>query len=195
MRGTDGHGKSPLILSHHFPFIHRLFCVKYSMDSKFILSGSDDGNIRLWKSKASEKLGPIGFRERAHLQYSEKLKDRYEHMPEVRRVVKYVLDVVRGTRESVLISAKERKREDISNPLTLQSPLLLGTDMYPRLLPKPARPRGLLWTLERSRRPTDDFTVLQGPFLWRLSARSLSCMWKSNSRREKGIEEREIGCL
>ncbi|RKP12037.1 WD repeats and SOF1 domain containing-like protein [Piptocephalis cylindrospora] len=83
-RNGEGHSRD----IYHTKRMQRLFCVKYSMDSKFILSGSDDGNIRLWKSKASEKLGPINYRERAHLQYSEKLKERYEHMPEVRRVVK-----------------------------------------------------------------------------------------------------------
>jgi WD repeat and SOF domain-containing protein 1 len=31
------------------------------MDTKFILSGSDDGNIRLWKTKASEKLGAVFY--------------------------------------------------------------------------------------------------------------------------------------
>lgn len=39
--------------------MQRIFCVKYSMDSKYVLSGSDDGSIRLWKAKASEKLGPV----------------------------------------------------------------------------------------------------------------------------------------
>ena len=44
---------------YHTKRMQRIFCVKYSMDSKYVLSGSDDGNIRLWKAKASEKLGPV----------------------------------------------------------------------------------------------------------------------------------------
>ena len=45
--------------TYHTQRMQRAFCVKFSMDSKFVLSGSDDGNIRLWKSSASEKLGTV----------------------------------------------------------------------------------------------------------------------------------------
>lgn len=33
--------------------------VVWSMDNKYVLSGSDEMNIRLWKANASEKLGPV----------------------------------------------------------------------------------------------------------------------------------------
>jgi len=29
------------------------------MDSKYIVSGSDDTNLRLWKANAAEKLGTV----------------------------------------------------------------------------------------------------------------------------------------
>ena len=45
---------------YHTNRMQKTFCVKYSMDAKFVLSGSDDGNIRLWKANASEKLGSVG---------------------------------------------------------------------------------------------------------------------------------------
>lgn len=45
---------------YHTKRMQRIFCVKYSMDSKYVLSGSDDGNVRLWKANASEKIGPVG---------------------------------------------------------------------------------------------------------------------------------------
>lgn len=44
---------------YHTRRMQRIFCVKWAMDSKFILSGSDDGNVRLWKANAAEKLGPV----------------------------------------------------------------------------------------------------------------------------------------
>ena len=44
---------------YHTKRMQRAFCVKFSMDSKFVFSGSDDGSIRLWKAKACEKLGPV----------------------------------------------------------------------------------------------------------------------------------------
>jgi WD repeat and SOF domain-containing protein 1 len=46
---------------YHTKRMQKLFCVKFSMDSKFVLSGSDDGNVRLWKANASEKLGSVCF--------------------------------------------------------------------------------------------------------------------------------------
>lgn len=37
----------------------RVFCVKYSSDATYVISGSDDTNLRLWKAKASEQLGVV----------------------------------------------------------------------------------------------------------------------------------------
>jgi WD40 repeat protein len=37
----------------------RIFSVKFSADSNFVLSGSDDTNIRIWKSEASKKLSKV----------------------------------------------------------------------------------------------------------------------------------------
>lgn len=44
---------------YHTKRMQKAFCVKFSMDSKYVMSASDDGNIRLWKSNASEKLGIV----------------------------------------------------------------------------------------------------------------------------------------
>lgn len=37
----------------------RVFCVKFSCDATYVISGSDDTNLRLWKAKASEQLGVV----------------------------------------------------------------------------------------------------------------------------------------
>lgn len=39
--------------------MQHVICVKWSADSKYVLSGSDEMNIRLWKANASEKLGVV----------------------------------------------------------------------------------------------------------------------------------------
>ena len=41
--------------------------------------------LRLWKARASEKLGVIKDRERVSLQYAEKLKEKYAQHPQVNR--------------------------------------------------------------------------------------------------------------
>ena len=35
--------------------------VKWSLDNKYILSGSMEMNIRVWKARAAEKLGVVSF--------------------------------------------------------------------------------------------------------------------------------------
>ncbi|KAH9642920.1 hypothetical protein HF086_011277 [Spodoptera exigua] len=42
---------------YHTKRMQRLTCVKWTLDNKYILSGSDEMNIRMWKARASEKLG------------------------------------------------------------------------------------------------------------------------------------------
>ena len=56
-----------------------------------MLSGSDDGNVRIWKAKASDKLGVITARERAAMEYRDSLKDRWRVDSEVDRVARFVV--------------------------------------------------------------------------------------------------------
>lgn len=60
----------------------------YSADARFVISGSDDGNVRIWKAKASDKLGIITARERAAMEYRESLKERWGVDAEVNRVMR-----------------------------------------------------------------------------------------------------------
>lgn len=46
---------------YHTKRMQRLTCVQWTLDNKYILSGSDEMNIRIWKAKASEKLGPVCY--------------------------------------------------------------------------------------------------------------------------------------
>lgn len=39
--------------------MQHVICIKWSADNKYILSGSDEMNIRLWKANAAEKLGAV----------------------------------------------------------------------------------------------------------------------------------------
>ncbi|KAJ2800083.1 Protein sof1 [Coemansia guatemalensis] len=73
---------------YHTKRMQRVFCVKYTQDNAYVLSGSDDSNLRLWRARASERMGPKSNRERATIEYAEKLKDRYKHVDDVRKVLR-----------------------------------------------------------------------------------------------------------
>ena len=62
----------------------------YTGDSRFVLSGSDDGNVRIWKAHASDKLGVITARERAAIEYRETLKARWKADAEINKIARYV---------------------------------------------------------------------------------------------------------
>lgn len=70
--------------------IHRVFSIMYTLDSRFVLSGSDDGNLRLWKSRASDKLGILSTREIAKRQYRDTLRDKWGNVGDVAKLERYV---------------------------------------------------------------------------------------------------------
>lgn len=63
--------------------------IKWSLDNKYIFSGSDDMNVRIWKTIASEKLGPLAPREKDARQYNEALKEKYSTHPQIKRISKH----------------------------------------------------------------------------------------------------------
>lgn len=71
---------------YHAKRMQRVFTVNYTMDNAFIVSGSDDTNLRLWKARASEKLGQLTPREESAMQYRHALIKKYERLPEVKRI-------------------------------------------------------------------------------------------------------------
>ena len=73
---------------YHAKRMQRIFCVNYSADSQFILSGSDDTNVRIWKAEASSELGVVSGRKERRDQVRDSIKKRYQHMPEIERIKK-----------------------------------------------------------------------------------------------------------
>ena len=69
--------------------MQRLSCVAWTLDNKYILSASDEMCLRLWKARASEKLGVMRDRERVALQYNEKLKEKYGQHPQIARIARH----------------------------------------------------------------------------------------------------------
>eukprot|EP01083_Nonionella_stella_P096936 272511_1 len=84
-RVGDGHSRE----IYHTKRMQRVFCVNFSADNNFVLSGSDDTNVRIWKSQAAKPLKTLLPREKEKLKYSEKLKKKFRHMPEIRRIARH----------------------------------------------------------------------------------------------------------
>ena len=74
---------------YHTKRMQRVFSACFTQDSKYILSGSDDGNVRLWRARANARSGIKTARQRQKLEYDDALKERYKHMPEIRRIQRH----------------------------------------------------------------------------------------------------------
>lgn len=100
---------------YHTSRMQRVHAVRFSGDSRFIFSASDDGNVRMWRALAHERCTPRSTRERASLEYAEALKQRHRANPQVQRILrdrnlpKYIRTATRIDRE--VSEAEKRKRE------------------------------------------------------------------------------------
>jgi WD repeat and SOF domain-containing protein 1 len=74
---------------YHAKRMQKVFVVRYSRDARYIVSGSDDFNLRVWKATAWDRLKPMNPRQRAKHEYDEKLKERFRHAPEIRRILRH----------------------------------------------------------------------------------------------------------
>jgi len=70
--------------------LDRVLSCLYTSDARFVLSGSDDGNVRMWKAKPNDRLGVLDGRERSALEYREALKERWKFDKEISRIQRYV---------------------------------------------------------------------------------------------------------
>merc|ERR1712014_83389 len=99
---------------YHTRRMQRLSSVRFSWDATYVLSGSSDCNLRVWKAKASEKLGMVNPREKRKLEYMDKLKRKFAHVPEIRKIARHrhIPKWLKNKRSVVDIQRKgELKRE------------------------------------------------------------------------------------
>jgi WD repeat and SOF domain-containing protein 1 len=68
--------------------MQRVFSVAFSADSQYVLSGSDDTNLRIWKAEASKSIGTDNNRAERKKLYLDSLKKRFKHVSEIRRMNK-----------------------------------------------------------------------------------------------------------
>ncbi|UYV62045.1 DCAF13, partial [Cordylochernes scorpioides] len=102
-RTNHGHSREV----YHTKRMQRVSNVIWTLDNKYVLSSSDEFNIRLWKARAHEKLGEkycvippsavmyglycaqVSYREKISLDQREKLKEKYKYFPEVSRILRH----------------------------------------------------------------------------------------------------------
>ncbi|CAN0877923.1 Nuclear pore complex protein NUP107 [Linum grandiflorum] len=74
---------------YHTKRMQRVFCVKFSCDASYVISGSDDTNLRVWKANASEQLGVLTPRERRSHEYQKAVLNRYKEFEDIKRIVRH----------------------------------------------------------------------------------------------------------
>lgn len=88
---------------YHTKRMQRVLKVQWSLDANFILSGSDETDIRIWKANSSKKLGYTYPRERQAFDYQKKLKDKFADYPKVKSIARH-----RHLPKSIYHALKER---------------------------------------------------------------------------------------
>jgi WD repeat and SOF domain-containing protein 1 len=98
---------------YHAKRMQRLFTVNYTMDNAYIVSGSDDTNVRLWKARSSEKLGQLTTREESAMQYRKALVKKYEHLPEIRKIhrARKIPKTIKKQRDQAMIQKESSERK------------------------------------------------------------------------------------
>ncbi|EGG20362.1 hypothetical protein DFA_07486 [Cavenderia fasciculata] len=66
--------------------MQRIFSVLYTGDANFVLSGSDDMNIRVWKANATAMLGPLSSKQFSDKNYKEKLQEKFSEIPQLKTI-------------------------------------------------------------------------------------------------------------
>lgn len=114
-RARDGHSRE----IYHTKRMQRVFAVLYTTDNRYILSGSDDANLRLWRANAAERAGVKLGRQQAKLRYDDKLKERYRFMPEVRRIARHrhLPSVVKKAQQIKRVEIESLKRREENDRL------------------------------------------------------------------------------
>lgn len=99
------------------PRMQQVMSVMWSLDNKYVLSGSNEFNVRIWKANASEKMGALRPREKAAMDYNNTLKKQYSAHPKVERIIKHrqvPKHIFAGTKEQKIQREKvARKRSNI----------------------------------------------------------------------------------
>eukprot|EP00811_Abedinium_folium_P034668 NODE_7530_length_1570_cov_7.487872.p1 GENE.NODE_7530_length_1570_cov_7.487872~~NODE_7530_length_1570_cov_7.487872.p1 ORF type:complete len:445 (+),score=123.89 NODE_7530_length_1570_cov_7.487872:173-1507(+) len=101
---------------YHGKRMQRVLCCSFTPDGRFVLSGSEDTNIRIWKAKSDQKLGVLSTAETKAQAYREALKERYQRLPEIRRIKnhRHVPKLIKSltNKRRIMLTARVRKEDN-----------------------------------------------------------------------------------
>ena len=82
--GWESKGRSREVYTA--PRMQRVFCTRFSGDAHYVFSGSDDGNVRVWKSEASRPMGVLNPKQKLALEYNSALLSKFKRLKEIRTI-------------------------------------------------------------------------------------------------------------
>lgn len=82
---TDGRSREV----YHTKRMQQVNAIFYSNDGKYVISGSEDTNVRIWKSHAADAIKPLLPREKEKLAYNNRLKKKFKHSGEIKRILRH----------------------------------------------------------------------------------------------------------
>ena len=99
---------------YHTKRMQQVNSVVYSMDCQYVISGSEDTNLRIWKSEASKSIMPLNKRQKEKVAYSNALKWKFAHNSEVKRIMrhKHVPKLIKKLKERKHSKTESRHRKE-----------------------------------------------------------------------------------
>jgi len=99
---------------YHTKRMQRVLSCHFTPDGRFVLSGSEDTNVRVWKAKSSQKLGAVTDREKHAMAYRETLKEKFSRLPEIAKIRRHhhVPKAIKTATTKRQIMRESRARKD-----------------------------------------------------------------------------------
>jgi len=111
---------------YHTKRMQMVLSCRFSSDCRYVLSGSGDFCVRVWKAKASEPIGPRSYREKRAVAYRAALIEKYRNVVAVKKIVRHhhVPKYIKSASEKfrvmrAAVKRKEKNRREHSKPGTM----------------------------------------------------------------------------